>query len=43
MNAAAALVILFNASNWGSHGRVVEPFPSMELCRQSLAEMRQGR
>lgn len=40
MGVSAALIILFNASNWGGYGIKLEPFPSMEVCLKSLEAMK---
>ena len=38
--AAAVLMILFNASNWGGYGEKRTDYPTMDACRQALAEMK---
>src|SRR4051812_1244076 len=40
MMGAAVLIILFNASNWGTYGTKQTEFPTMEVCSKSLAEMK---
>lgn len=40
MNAIVYLVIIFNASNWGTYGIKHSEFASMADCSKSLSEMK---